>query len=149
MDERRVEKVTQPVSFELADRRRLDGDVFLQQYESHHTGRQTVGDLLNEAVPFIPVKAAGKVVLLNAVQIVTAAVPSKSEKDDLMTLGKRYAIRIKTTQDKEISGDIFVNLPEESSRVKDYFNQSARFFAIFQPDSIVYVNPNFILTVEE
>jgi hypothetical protein len=149
MDERRVEKVTQPVSFELADRRWLDGQVFLQQYESRHTGRQTVGDLLNEAVSFIPVKASGGIVLLNAAQIVAAAVPSKSEKDDLMTLGKRYAIRIKTTQEKEISGDIFVNLPEESSRVKDYFNQPARFFAIFQPDSIVYVNRNFILTVEE
>ncbi|MBI3596402.1 MAG: hypothetical protein HY203_04530 [Nitrospirae bacterium] len=64
-------------------------------------------------------------------------------------MGKQYAVRIKTTQEKEIPGDIYVNLPEESSRVKDYFNQPARFFPLFQPASIIYVNWNFILTVEE
>jgi len=149
MDERRIEKVTQTVLFELADRHRLDGEVFLRQYESHHTGRQTVGDLLNESLSFIPVKAAKGVVLLSASQIVTATVSLTSEKDDLMTLGKQYAVRIKTTHENEIPGDIFVNLPEESSRVKDYFNQPARFFPLFQSDSIVYVNRNFILTVQE
>jgi len=149
VDERRVEKVTQTVRFELADRRHLDGEVFLRLYESHHTGRQTVGDLLNEAPSFIPVKTAGGFVLLNASQIVTATVPSKSEKDDLMTLGKQYAVRITTIQEEKIQADIFVNLPEDSSRVKDYFNQPVRFFPLFRPDSIVYVNRGFILVVEE
>jgi hypothetical protein len=80
---------------------------------------------------------------------VTAAVAAKAEKDDLMTLGKQYAVRIRTTQEIEIQGDIYVNLPEESSRAKDYFNQSARFFPLFQPASIVYVNRDFILAVQE
>jgi hypothetical protein len=149
MDEQRIEKVTQKVHFELADRHQLDGEVFLRLYESHHTGHQMVGDLLNESLSFIPVKTAGGVFLLSASQIVTAAVSSESEKDDLMTLGKQYTVRIKTTLDEEIRGDIFVNLPEESSRVKDYFNQPARFFPLFQPASILYINRQFILTVQE
>jgi len=149
VDDRRIEKVTQPVHFELADRRHLDGEVFLRLYESHHTGRQMVGDLLNESEGFIPVKTPGGFLLLNASIIVTAAVSSKAEKDDLMTLGKQYKVRIRMTVEKEIQGDIFVNRPEESSRIKDYFNQPARFFPIFLPASIVYVNRRFILSVEE
>jgi len=148
MDERKIEKQTQEVVFEMSDRSVVSGKVFLGLYEAHHTGRQKVGDLLNEQLSFVPVKTVRGAVLLNMSHIVTVTVRSEVEKDDLMTLGKKYAVRIKTTQGKEVKGDIFVDLPEETSRVKDYFNQTFYFFTIFQATSIIYINRQFILSVE-
>jgi hypothetical protein len=118
-------------------------------YEAHHTGRQRVGDLLNGQLLFIPVKTALGATLLNISQIVTATVGSEFEKDDLMTLGKKYSVNIKMTQGKEIKGDVFVNLPEENMRIKDYFNQSSHFFTIFQSSFIIYINRQFILSVHD
>jgi hypothetical protein len=148
MDDRKVVKQTQKVVFGMSDRSKVKGEVFLGLYEAHHTGPQKVGDLLNERLSFVPVKTARKSILLNMSQIVTVTVDSEFEKDDLMTLGKRYAIRIKMTYGKEIKGDIFVNLPEETLRVKDYFNQSSQFFTVFKKASIIYINRLFILSIE-
>jgi hypothetical protein len=148
MDERKIQKQTQDVVFEMSDKSEVSGEVFLGLYEAHHTGRQKVGDLLNEQLLFVPVKTAHGAVLLNVSHIVTVTVRSEAEKDDLMTLGKKHAVRIKTTQGKEVNGDVFVNLPEETSRVKDYFNQPLYFFTIFQPTIIIYINRRFILSIE-
>jgi hypothetical protein len=148
VDERKIQKQTQDVVFEMSDKSEVSGEVFLGLYEAHHTGRQKVGDLLNEQLSFVPVKTARGAILLNMSHIVTVAVRLEVEKDDLMTLGTKYAVRIKTTQGKEVSGDIFVNLPEEISRVKDYFNQPFHFFTIFQPTIIIYINRRFILSIE-
>jgi hypothetical protein len=148
MDERKVEKQTQKVVFGMSDRTRVKGEVFLGLYEARHTGPQKVGDLLKEKLSFLPVKTASKAVLLNVSQIVTVIVGSEFEKDDLMMLGKRYAVRIKTVLGKEIKGDIYVNLPEENLRVKDYFNQSMQFFTVFKPGTIIYINRQFILSIE-
>lgn len=149
MDERKIEKQTQVVVFGMSDHREINGEVFLRLYEAQHTGRQKVGDLLNDQQLFIPVKTLQGPVLLNVSQIVTVTVGSGFEKDDLMILGKKYTVCIRTTQNIEIKGDIFVNLPEEVSRVKDYFNQSLQFFAIFQHSSIIYINRHFILSVQD
>src|SRR5262249_32057633 len=112
MDEQKVVKQTQEVVFGMSDHSNVKGEVFLGLYEARHTGPQKVGDLLNEKLSFLPVKTARRPVLLNLSQIVTVTVDSEFEKDDLMTLGKRYGVWIKTVHGKLIKGDIFVNLPE-------------------------------------
>jgi hypothetical protein len=149
MDDRKITVTTQPVIFELIDGSKIDGEVYLRLHEARHTGPQKVGDLLNEPLSFIPVKTDRGHILLNASQIVSVSVDLVPEKTDLLTLGKRYAVRIKTILQQEIRGEIFVNLPEESSRIKDYFNQPCRFSPLFQPALVVYVNRHFILSVQE
>jgi len=149
MDDRTIQKETQQITVELSDGTQIDGEVFLRLHEAHHTGRQKIGDLLNQDLSFIPVRTSKGSVLLNSSQIVVVKIKQEFEKDDLMTLGRKYAVRVKTVQGKEIVGDIFVNLPEESSRVKDCLNQPIRFFPVFQSTSILYINRQFILSVQD
>ena len=133
----------------MSDRSKVKGEVFLGLYEARHAGPQKVGDLLNDRLSFVPVKTTKKKsILINVSQIVSVTVDSKFEKDELMTLGKRYAVRIKMTYGKEVIGEIFVNLPEETLRVKDYFNQSVQFFTVFKASTIIYINRRFILSIE-
>ena len=147
MDERRVEKDTQPVMLELSDGSQLAGEFFLRRFEAHHEGRQKVGDLLNDSLAFIPFNTGEGVVLLNVSELVSIRVPLETEADDLMRLGQKYAVRFRMKQGTDLEGEIYVNLPMESSRIKDYLNQPVRFFALFRPDAVVYLNRRFILTV--
>ncbi len=148
MDERKIEKEVQPTLFQLSDGSEIDGEVFLRLYEAHHAGHQKVGDLLNnEETRFIPLRTKSGTLLLNRSHIVLAKVKTSLEKDDLMTLGKKYTVCLKMLSNKEVHGDIFVNLPEGFCRVKDYFNQSVQFFPLIQPEFVVYINQRFVLSV--
>lgn len=149
MDERKIEKENRPVLFELSDGSEIEGEVFLRLYEARHAGLQKVGDLLNEAKRFIPLRTKGGTLLLNRSHIASARVRSELEKDGLMTLGKKVAVSLKMVQGREIRGDIFVDLPEGFCRVKDYMNQPVRFFALIQPEFVVYINQEFVLSVRD
>lgn len=149
MDERKIQKETREVLFKLSDGSSLEGNVFLRLYEAHHTGPQKVGDLLNEDKPFIPVRTQNSVVLLNVANIVLARTGSEWEEDDLMKMGNRSTVWIKAAHLDEIVGDIFINLPDGFTRVKDYVNQPFRFFPLFQPKYVVYINQRYILSVRD
>lgn len=149
MDERKIEKENRPVLFELSDGSEVEGEVFLRLYEAHHAGLQKVGDLLHEEKKFIPVRTKGGTLLLNRSHIVVAKVPAPLEKDDLMTLGKKYSVSLKMVLGKVIEGDVFVNLPEGFCRMKDYLNQPVRFFTLIQPEFVVYINQEFVLSVQD
>lgn len=149
MDERRIEKENCPVLFELYDGSEIEGEVFLRLYEAHHAGLQKVGDLLNEELRVIPLRTSKGTLLLNRSRIALATVQAELEKDDLMTLGKKYTVRLKMLRGKEVQGDIYVNLPEGFCRVKDYFNQPVQFFPLIQPGFVVYINRELVLFVQD
>ena len=150
MDERKIEKEAQAILFELSDGSEIEGEVFLGLYEAHHEGHQKIGDLLNNAESrFIPLRTKKGTLLLNRSRIALAKVTTELEKDDLMTLGKKYLISLKMLGGKEIQGEIFVNLPEGFCRVKDYFNQPTQFFPLVQTEVVVYINQEFVLSVQD
>lgn len=149
MDERRIEKETRRVLFALSDGSEIRGEVFLRLYEAHHAGLQKLGGLLNEKKPFIPIKTNDGVLLINRSHIVLGQVDLESEKDDLMDLGEKYTISVKLAKGKELRGEIFVNLSEGANRVKDYFNQPTDFLPLIQSEHVVYLNQQFILSVQD
>jgi hypothetical protein len=149
MDDRAIQKEAQQVTVGLSDGTQIDGEVFLRLHEAHHTGRQKIGDLLNQDLSFIPVRTSKGLVLVNRSQIVFVEIQQECEKDELMTLGKKYTVRVRTVHGNAIVGEMFVNLPEESCRIKDHLNQPIRFFPIFQSASILYINREFILSVQD
>jgi hypothetical protein len=148
MDDGRIEKATRRARLVLSNGRVIRGEVFVGLYDAHHVGPQRVGELLNEDSAFIPVKTGKSVILIHRAHIVSVALPADREKDDLVTLGKRYTVRVKTTCG-EFRGTVFVNLPDVSNRVRDYLNQPSRFFTLFQSKTVVYLNRNYIMLVED
>lgn len=148
MDDRRIEKETRTVEFELSDGGRLTGEVFVGQFDSHHTGPQRVGELLGGESGFLPVRASDGVHLLNTRLIVLARISATVERDELMTLGEKRFVRLRLAQSRELTGDIYVAV-ESGNRVSDFFGQSLRFFPLFQNDEITYVNRDFLLDVQD
>lgn len=149
MDDRKVAKELQAVALELADGREIQGMVFLRLFEAHHSGRQKVGELLNSGPAFLPVKTREGVLLINPSQVVALSIAKEDEADELMTLGKPNPVRIRTSRARDIAGVFYVDLPAESSRMKDYLHQSFRFFPLFQAEEIMYINRDFIVSVQD
>jgi hypothetical protein len=148
MDEGRIEKATRRARLVLSNGREIRGEVFVGLYDAHHVGPQRVGELLNEDPAFIPVRTDKGVLLVNRAHVVSVALSADREKDDLVTLGKRYTVRVKTTRG-EFRGTVFVNLPDVSNRVRDYLNQSLHFFTLFQSRTVVYLNRDYVVLVED
>jgi len=148
MADQRIAKNRQQVTFTLADGSEVQGEVFLSLCDARHRGPQRVGELLNGEEDFIPVATSVGMVHLNIANIVTAKTSDKSEWNELEQLGKKYSVRIATLLGEE-SGEVFVNLPQYTSRVSDYLNQPARFYRLFISDHIVYIGARFILSVRD
>ncbi|MEZ4599076.1 MAG: hypothetical protein R2940_04725 [Syntrophotaleaceae bacterium] len=148
MTEQVIAKKRRRVRFTLIDGSEVEGDVFLWLYEVRHFGPQKVGELLNGESGFIPVATVQGLVHLNVVNIVTVRATAEEEWDDLDRLGKNYTVRIRT-RIGEISGEMFVNLPAENSRVSDCLSQADRFLRIFCGDEIIYIGTRFVLSVQD
>jgi hypothetical protein len=149
MQEQKIAKNRQQVIFTLADGSELEGEVFLSLYEVRRQGPQRVGELLNGEDVFLPVKTTAGTVHLNVANIIQASTPAATERHELMMLGKRYNVRVTTLHGKTIEGEIFVDLPQDRSRVSDYLNRPDRFFRVFVPGHIVYIAARFVLEVRD
>lgn len=149
MADARLETHIQPVQVQLATGELLDGEVFLQLADVYHTGPQRVGTLLNGDDYFLPVRCDGHVTLINLRQVVSLSVAADYEADELMTLGKEHQVAVRTTASDPFSAQIYVNLPDGRTRVKDYLNQHQRFLPFFSGSKVVYCNFRYILQVED
>ncbi|HIE65383.1 MAG: hypothetical protein ABGX83_06630 [Nitrospira sp.] len=141
MNEQWIEKKTQRVNISLADGSGIEGEVFLLS--------ETIADILNGEHTFIPVKTSTGVLLLNRSQIVSVTIQAPGEQDELITLGNQYTIQLTMVNGKEMKGDIYANLPNNSSRVKDFLDQPLSFLPLYQPGLVVYFNKKFILSVHD
>jgi len=149
MDEYKIEKGALRVAIQRSDGNCISGQVFLGLYGEQHLGSQNMEDLLNETKQYMPVKTDERVVLLNIDHIVWVKIDAKSEENDMMKLGTKHSVWVKTTLGEELKGDIFISLQEGQARVKDHVNETVGFFRLFQPGFILYINPKSILSIHD
>jgi hypothetical protein len=149
MDDRKIQKETREIHVKLSNGDEIKGDVYLRLHEAHHSGSQKVEELLNENTPFIPIRTSQDFIFVNSSQVVSATTYSELERAELLTFGNKYPIRIKMLHGEEIKGDIIICLPQGRNRVTDYLNQTIQFFSVFLQDRIIYINKEFILSVQE
>lgn len=149
MAEQKIVKNTRKVQVTLCDGRQIPGEVFLALFGAHHSGQQHLDELLNGEETFIPFRTGNSISLLNIEKIMMMKTESREEFDELMTLGKKYLVKVAVQNCKVLQGEVFVNLPDDNSRVRDWLNQSTRFLPIFFPDAIIYVNRAQIISVQD
>jgi hypothetical protein len=149
MEEQKIVKNQRWVEFTLADDSVVKGVVFLSLYEAHRPGPQRVGELLNGQDTFLPIKTGDGTLHLNIDNIIEARTSEEEELHELMMLGRKYRVEIITLGGKKIAGDVFVDLPQESSRVSDFLNQPRRFFPLIASGGVIYVARRFILSAKD
>ncbi len=148
----KIQKLSRTVVFTLTDGSQIKGDVFLRLYTQSHDSVQRLGELLNDEENFfIPVKTTpgASVTLLNLDHIVSVQTERQIETDEWLVMGNNTPVRIKTYNQEPLEGEIYINLPNDCCRPKDFFNQDLKFFPLFQANHVVYVNYRHILSVTD
>jgi len=141
-NELRVEKRQEQVSLFLADGVVIEGVVFLAQYAMHHTGEQTVHDLLLETDPFLPMKANnGDFHLVRKGMISHVRCP--------ISLGQElefveHRVRISFLGNEALQGIVKLDLPEHVARLTDFINGGNEFFPLFTGGHTYLVNRSLI-----
>lgn len=142
---------TLPVDVEIVMAGSLEqrGTIFLSENQISYTGTPRLEDFLNQETPFFPFSCeGGGVHLVNKHRLVLV----RSSEDDraflidqLMLAPRRVEVHL--NHGLVVAGEIYSNLPRESLRVLDFFNQPDAFLPIYQESRKVIVNAREILYV--
>ncbi len=149
MDNQRIIVETCEVELVMVNGLRIHGETFLQLQGVYLTGPQRVGDLLNDDETFLPLRRDGQVQLVNLEQTVSVSLSAELEFDPLLTLGEEHRVRVEPVAGDTIEARIFVNLPGNKSRVKDFLNQKVRFLPFLDNDRVIYIARKKILRVTD
>ena len=138
----RVEKREEKVSLFLADGVVFEGIVFLAHFAMHHTGEQTVRDLLLESNPFLPMKVQD-----GAFHLVRKGMISHVRCQVELQPGLAYVerqVRVSFLGNQILQGTIKLDLPDNQARLTDYINQGHEFFPLYSGDHAYLVNRSLI-----
>jgi hypothetical protein len=149
MDDQRIIVETCQIEMVMVNGLRIHGETFLQLQGVYLTGPQRVGELLNGDETFLPVRAGSQVQLVNLEQVVSVSLAAELEFDPLLTLGEEHRVRVEPVAGDAIEARIFVNLPGDKSRVKDFLNKKTRFLLFLDNDRVIYFARERILRVTD
>lgn len=148
MEAHQISVDQQTVEIVLADGRHLDGKIFLPLCGMSQAGPCRVEEVLNGAELFVPFVVDQQVSLINLAQVQQIRVASSAELDPLRCLGFEHNVRVFPEVGDFLSAKIYVNLPNEKSRTKDFLNQRKRFLPFLVGDQVIYIASGRITKVE-
>ncbi len=138
----RVEKREEPVSLFMSDGIIIDGRVHLSQYAMHHSGEQTVLDLLMEKNPFLPMHSSSDDFHLVQKDMISH-LRCKIHLSEEFEYSERE-VRISFPGNETVQGTLKMDLPEHSARLTDYINGGNDFFPLFSGGVSYLVNRSLI-----
>ena len=141
-DDLRVEKRQQQVCLFMADGLELEATVFLAKYAMHHSGEQTVLDLLLEDDPFLPAKAVnGEFHLVRKGMI--SHLRCQVDLDPALEYTERN-VKVSFLGGELLQGLVKMDLPSHAARLTDYINGGAEFFPLFSGELSYLVNRSLV-----
>lgn len=149
MSDVKIDMATREVEFVLADGTELKGQVFVSMHSTRGGGTQRIDELLSQDDRFLPFRTPDGFLLLNSSRVMLARVGLEENVSELTRMGEKYQVRMTTTLGTTVTAEIFVNLPKDYQRVKDYLNHPVKFLTCFTEEHVLYVNRDFILLVED
>lgn len=149
MSEQRLATEVRSITLQLATGEVMKGEIFLQLVGATGYGGQQLDELLNGDDCFLPIRQGGEVSLVNLRQVASISVVEDLESDPLRKLGERHRVSVCTTVGEPFEAEVYVNLPSNRTRVKDFLNQRLRFLPFFTGERVVYLNFRYILQVKD
>ncbi len=142
-DSFRVEKREEPVSLFMADGVVLEGRVHLSQYAMHHTGEQTVLDLLMEKNPFLPMHSSTSGEFHLVQKMLISHLRCEIHLSNEFSYTERE-VKICFPGNDTLTGSLRMDVPEHGARLTDYINGGNDFFPLFSGEISYLVNRNLI-----
>ncbi len=120
--------------------------LFLNRFSAHHTGEETVLDVLNDKAQFIPAMIMNgdqKFAILNIDSIFYI-----SEIEEVEENPDKESLCIQFITGEKINFTIHEDLPGNRSRAIDFLNTERNFLTFMKDSKKVYINKNKINKVE-
>jgi hypothetical protein len=146
-------RVAVPAVLRLTAGESLQGDIFVMERVSQHTGQETPLDMLNRPEGFFPFRPRGEdasVLLVTKARTVTLTVPRALAADDpaRLSVAKQARLDLTLADGSRISGWATLELPQHHSRLLDYLNAGSEpFFAVATETETHLVNRAHVLYV--
>ena len=146
----RVEKNRRSATLCRSDGIRLDVNFFLSPYAEHHSGKELILDILNSDKMFIPVEDIhnGVILSLNKGNIMFLELPERDLLDETLMAPKKL-VQVELTNHQILNLSVFMELPEERSRVSDYLNFSSGFIYLCGKERDIIMNKAFLFSVKD
>ncbi len=130
----------------------VEGFVFVAEFSEHTRGTERVGEILNDAAAFLPVRDLrdDRVYLYNKASIVALTVlePDRREWEiEELEFSPAEKVDITLASGETLSGITYLDPRRERSRVSDLLNRPEGFVVLVREEGVTYVSKRYIVRV--
>jgi hypothetical protein len=146
----RLEKIKRRVTLCRSDGVKLDVNFFLSPYAEGHSGRELILDILNSNLTFLPVEdiRTGAIIFLNKNGVMFLEIPERDLADETV-LNPKKSVQVELTNHEILNLSLFMEMPEERSRISDYLNFSPVFIYLCGKEKDLILNKSFVFSVKD
>ena len=146
----RLEKNKRKVTLCRSDGMKLDVNLFLSPYAEEHSGKELILDILNSDLSFLPVEdiRTGEIFFLNKDRVMFLEIPERDLADETL-ISPEKRVQVELTNNEILNLIIFMEMPEERSRVSDYLNFSNAFIYLCGKERDIILNKAFVFSVKD
>jgi hypothetical protein len=133
----------------LDDGRTLDGNLFTADTGPGGRPEDLLHHLNDSGSEFLPLASGRESILLNKAGIVWVQISGEAAEEIAADCGggRRVPVRLSLTGGVSLVGVLSVVMPQERSRVLDYFNAAGRFVPVFGEGAVTLVQRRFVVVV--
>jgi hypothetical protein len=145
----KIEKLKQKAKVYESRGSRLDVNFHLRQIAETHSGRETILDILNSKVSFIPLEdlKAGDILFLNKSEMVRVELHEREIAPEIK-IPIEVSVQVKLTNGEILLGNFLIDMPPARSRVSDYLNYSPQYLYLCQNKGDIILNKAYMHSVK-
>ncbi|MEE9911332.1 MAG: hypothetical protein K4571_06370 [Deltaproteobacteria bacterium] len=145
-----MEKIKRRATLRRSDGVKLDVNFFLSPYAEGHSGKELILDILNSASTFLPVEDVdtGAIIFFNKSNVMSLEIAERNLLDETL-LSREKRVHVELTNGETLKMSIFLEMPEERSRVSDYLNSPERFIYLCGKERDILLNKAFVFSVKD
>ena len=146
----RVEKIKRKATLCRSDGKKLDVNLFLSPYAKGRSGNELLLDILNSDLTFLPVEDinTGAIIFFNTGRIMSLEIDERDLSDETL-LSQEKRVQVELTNNEILRMSLFLEMPEERSRVSDYLNSPSRFIYLCGEETDIILNKAFVFSVKD
>lgn len=147
--EMKVDKFRNKARIMLSDGKRFEVNFFLSHHSAHHSGSETIFDVLNSQLSFIPLEDihTNEVIFAAKAQIMSVELLHREVVSSLFL--RQLQVQVSLLNGEVIHGEILIDMPQTKPRLSDFLNLSHNFLYIQRQEGDIVINKSHIVSLQE
>ena len=147
--EMKVDKFRNKARIMLSDGKRLEVNFFLSHHSAHHSGSETIFDVLSSQLSFIPLEDihTNEVIFAAKAQIMSVELLHREVVSSLYL--RELQVQVALLNGEVIHGQILIDMPQTKPRLSDFLNLSHGFLYIQRQEGDIILSKSHIVSLQE